>query len=99
MTPTQVQSEKAAMVFAQLLGSYTNPPSQTKIDRMRKLLESQLSTMEVTMFGAIDAPDSILGSAMKKAGIPLSAVKDVILVSFESNDKIRYWFEKGWYER
>lgn len=93
-----IQREKPADVLADLLISYGDQPTE-KVESFRRALVKVLEGVDVTVFGRWRAPDQIMSLAMKKADLSDDAFSDVVMISFERDDKIWYWLDAGWHER
>ena len=98
MVPTEVQRNKAAKVFTDLLRSYGDIP-QPKIDRFGVALAKNLEGLDINIFGRFGHSDRILLSALKKANLTDSAFSDLIMVAFEGTDKVRYLLDGAWQRR
>lgn len=98
MAATDSQREKAATVLAELLDSYGNTPAP-KVARFRAALLAELEGQDLRAFGCYRGPDRIVTKALKKATIDPGAITDVIMVTFETGDKIRYFLDGGFHER
>lgn len=96
--PSESQRDKAASVLTELLESYGDVPQQ-KVARFNTAMSKVLESADVMLFGRAREPDRYLGAALKKANIPDSAITDVIMITFEPEDKIRYWLDGAFHER
>lgn len=92
------QREKAAGVFADLLTSYGEAAPE-EIERFRAALIKRLERVDACLFGAWRGPDPILRTALTEADLSDDNIGDVVVVSFERGDTIRFWLDGGWHER
>lgn len=99
MVPSVNQIDKATAVFVNLLSRYEkiSQSAVKKFDKaMKKVLEDAGDRM---LIGSVNGPDELITKALQKANLPRSAIADVILVSYERNDKVLYWLDGHWHEQ
>jgi len=96
MIPSELQRQKSAEVFAEVLERDQVLPS--KIMLFRKFLAAALAE-DVNIFGYYSAPDKYLKIALRKSKLGFDTITDVIVVAFAGGDKIQYFRDGEWHSR
>lgn len=59
----------------------------------------QIENKEPDFIACMEVPDEYISAALKRAKLDDSAITDIIFISFEKNNKLKYYHHGNWKEK